>query len=101
MLEGYLQQCVTRGLPPPLSASLRPFLSYPLRYGAPMKFKHLISPHRSEAETIASFGTARLVKDLNRKFHLIGGTPTDRAAAREWCSHFLHEAVIPPDPKAP
>ena len=66
-----------------------------------MKLKHLISPNRSEGETIATFGAARLVKDLNCKFHLISGTPNDRAAAREWCSHFLHEAIIPPDPQAP
>ena len=66
-----------------------------------MKFKHLPGPDRCEGETIANFGAARLVKDLTGKFRLIGGTPTDRAAAREWCSLFLHEAVIPPDLKAP
>ncbi len=57
--------------------------------------------HHRVKPAIANFGAARLVKDLNGKFSLIGGTPNDRAAAREWCSHFLHEAVIAPDPKAP
>lgn len=66
-----------------------------------MKLKHLVRPAHSEGETIASFGDARLVKNLNGKFRLIGGTSNDRAAAREWCSHFLHEAVIPPDPQSP
>ena len=66
-----------------------------------MKLKNLLRPALLEGETIATFGDARLVKNLNGKFQLIGGTPDDRAAAREWCSHFLHEAIIPPDPKAP
>lgn len=66
-----------------------------------MKFKNLIRPARAEGETIATFGAARLVKNLDGKFQLIGGTPDDRAAVREWCSHFIHEAIIPADPKIP
>lgn len=59
-----------------------------------MKLKHFVVPAQSEGETIASFGAARLVKNLNGKFQLIGGSAEDRVAAREWCSLFLHEAII-------
>lgn len=45
-------------------------------------------------ETLATFGTARLVKYLDGKIKLRGGSPDDRAAAREWCSLFLHEAIL-------
>ena len=48
----------------------------------------------SEGETIAVFGDARLVKHLDGKFELRGGTADDRRAAREWCSLFLHDAVF-------
>ena len=44
--------------------------------------------------TLASIGEARLVKHLSGKIELLGGSPDDRRAAKEWCSLFLHEAVI-------
>ena len=49
---------------------------------------------RNEGELIAGFGEARLVKYLDGKIKLLGGSPDDRAAAREWCSLFLHEAIL-------
>lgn len=45
-------------------------------------------------ETLASFGEARLVKQLDGKIELIGGAREERRAAREWCSLFLHEAAV-------
>lgn len=45
-------------------------------------------------ETLATFGRARLVRHLNGKIELLGGSPADRRAAREWCSLFLHDAVF-------
>ncbi len=48
----------------------------------------------AEAETIATFGGAKLVKTLNGKHELRGGSPRDRAQAREWISLFLHNAVV-------
>lgn len=59
-----------------------------------MKLNLLAWHKRDEGETMATFGQARLVKKLNGKIELLGGTPDDRSAAKEWCSLFLHEAVF-------
>lgn len=45
-------------------------------------------------ETLAVFGDAHLVKHRDGKLELRGGTHADHIAAREWCSLFLHNAVI-------
>ena len=45
-------------------------------------------------ETIATFGAARLVKRLNGRIELLGGTAEDHADAREWCSLFAPEMVF-------
>jgi len=47
-----------------------------------------------EGELIASWGQARLVKYLNGKLILKGGSKEDRMAAREWISMFLNDAVV-------
>jgi hypothetical protein len=49
---------------------------------------------RDEGEVLAYFGQARLVKKLDGKLELVGGTNEDRTAAREWISMFFHEAVV-------
>ena len=59
-----------------------------------MKLNLLAWFKREERETLAQFGDARLVKYLDGKIKLLGGSPDDRAAAREWCSLFLHEAIL-------
>lgn len=59
-----------------------------------MKLNRLAWLTHDKGETIATFGDARLAKMLNGKIELIGGTRDDRAAAREWCSLFMHEAVV-------
>ncbi len=59
-----------------------------------MKFKHLLSQSSDEDEVIAYFGQGRLVKKLDGKMELIGGSSDDRIAAREWISLFFHEAVV-------
>ncbi len=59
-----------------------------------MKLKSLFSQFNSEGEVIAYFGQSRLVKKLDGKLELIGGSKDDRTAAREWISLFLHEAVV-------
>jgi len=58
-----------------------------------MKTSKLLAHLRlNDGELIASFGDARLVRKLHGKIELLGGTPDDRAEAREWCSLFLHDA---------
>jgi hypothetical protein len=57
-----------------------------------MKFKTWFSADDTE-EIIACFGGARLVKRLNGKYELIGGSHDDRIAAREWISLFFHVVV--------
>lgn len=44
---------------------------------------------------VARFGPSRLIKHLDGPYELVGGSPTDQAAAREWCSLFAPEVVFP------
>lgn len=60
-----------------------------------MKLRHLFPElEQRDSEIVAAFGGARLVKRLDCRFELHGGTERDHAEAREWISLFLHEAVI-------
>jgi len=59
-----------------------------------MKLKNWFPQFNNEGEVIAYFGQGRLVKKLDGKLELIGGSSDDRTAAREWISLFLHEAVV-------
>ena len=59
-----------------------------------MKLTQLAELLRPREETIAVFGMARLIKHLDGRIECRGGSTADRRAAREWCSYFLHEAII-------
>jgi len=48
---------------------------------------------RDEGEVIAAWGEARLVKYLDGRLVLEGGSKEERGEAREWISMFWHEAV--------
>jgi len=48
---------------------------------------------RAGSELIASFGQAKLIKQLDGRFELRGGSAEDHTAADEWISLFMHEAV--------
>ncbi len=61
-----------------------------------MNLSKLVLGGQDKGEVVAHFGAARLVKRLDSKFELRGGTKEDTAAAREWISLFLHEAVLAP-----
>jgi len=54
-------------------------------------------PFKDEGELIASWGDARLIKFLNGKWELRGGSENDLAEVKEWISLFLHEAVVGED----
>jgi hypothetical protein len=49
---------------------------------------------KDEGEIVASWGEAQLIKYLDGKTELRGGSKQDRAEAREWMSLFWHEAVF-------
>jgi hypothetical protein len=74
-------------------------LSNPLRQTGRMKFKTCgwLTPFKGE--TIATFGVARLVRQLDGRHELIGGTPAHHAAAREWCALFAPQVVFSSTPQ--
>jgi hypothetical protein len=61
-----------------------------------MTLKKLAYIIRNRRNTIAIFGNAQLIRDVGGRVTLEGGTTDDRRAALEWCSLFLHEALITP-----
>jgi len=65
-----------------------------------MNIKHACRGILNQGEVVAYFGRAKLVKRLDCKFELCGGTREDHFAAREWVSMFMHEAVLLPPDKA-
>jgi CheY-like chemotaxis protein len=50
--------------------------------------------HQDEGRVVASFGDADLIRHDNGRWELRGGSPTDQAEAREYCSLFQHEATL-------
>jgi hypothetical protein len=61
-----------------------------------MKLK-FFPPFKDEGEVMASWGEARLIKYLDGKTELRGGSDQDRAEAREWMALFWHEVVVGDD----
>ncbi len=63
-----------------------------------MKIRHLFPElERRNAQLIATFGRAQLVRTHDRGYELRGGTPGDRVEAREWISLFMHDVVVGSD----
>jgi len=48
---------------------------------------------KDEGEVLASFGQAQLIKYLDGKLELKGGSEEDLIAAHEWISMFFKEAL--------
>jgi hypothetical protein len=59
-----------------------------------MKLNRLAWHSKDQDETIAIFGDARLVKPLNGRLQVVGGSANDHTAAKEWVSLFMHEAAV-------
>ena len=55
-------------------------------------------PFKDEGEVIASWGRAQLIKYLDGRTELRGGSPQDREKARKWMSLFWHQAVVRESP---
>jgi hypothetical protein len=51
-------------------------------------------PFQDEGEVVAAWGQAQLLKYLDGKTELRGGSDQDRAQAREWISMFWHTALV-------
>ena len=60
----------------------------------PMKLRNFLMEFKDDGEVIASFGQAQLVKYLDGKYKLSGGSTDDRQAAKEWISMFCHDVVV-------
>jgi hypothetical protein len=58
-----------------------------------MRFRNPFAALKDEGRVIAIFGQARLLKHLDGKYELCGGSKEDRQAVREWISLFCHEIV--------
>ena len=59
-----------------------------------MKIRHFFPPYKDEGEVVASWGQAQLIKHLDGRTELRGGSDQDRAEAKGWMSLFWHEAVL-------
>lgn len=59
-----------------------------------MRTRHFFPLFKDEGELIASWGEAKLVKYLDGKVVLKGGSKEDLVEAREWISMFLNDAVV-------
>jgi hypothetical protein len=59
-----------------------------------MRMRNVLPDLKDEGEVIAEWGDAKLVKYLDGKLELRGGSKEDHAEAREWISLFWHEAVV-------
>jgi len=70
-----------------------PYLSYPICHHWRMRMK-FFPPFKDEGEVVAVWGQAELIRYLDGKLELRGGSKEDRLAAREWLSLFWHEAVV-------
>jgi hypothetical protein len=56
-----------------------------------MKF---FPPFEDRGEVVAAWGEAQLIRFLDGKCELRGGSKEDRAEAKEWMSLFWHTAVV-------
>jgi len=72
----------------------RPGSPTPERTVAGMRFKYADWIRRDTDGVVAVFGQARLVRRLDGKAALQGGTDQDRVKAKEWIALFWHEAVL-------
>jgi hypothetical protein len=59
-----------------------------------MKTRNFFQLFRDEGEVVAAWGDAKLLKYLDGKVELRGGSQKNRGEAKEWMSLFWHEAVV-------
>jgi hypothetical protein len=59
-----------------------------------MRIRNYFPLFKDEGEMIAGFGEAKLLRFLDGKYELRGGSKEDRLAAHEWISLFCHDVVV-------
>jgi hypothetical protein len=59
-----------------------------------MRSRNLFPERTNEGEVLVSWGDAKLVKYIDGKLVLKGGSKEEKGEAREWLSMFWHEAVV-------
>jgi hypothetical protein len=59
-----------------------------------MEIRSFVPEFKDEGTVIASFGEAKVIKFLDGKYELRGGSREDRIGAHEWISLFCHEVVV-------
>jgi hypothetical protein len=59
-----------------------------------MRTRNLFPERTNEGEVLVSWGDAKLVKFMDGKLVLKGGSKAEKGEAREWLSMFWHEAVV-------
>jgi hypothetical protein len=59
-----------------------------------MRSRSFFQDFKDEGELLASWGEAKLVKYLNGKVELRGGSKEDRIAAREWIAMFFPDLKV-------
>lgn len=63
-----------------------------------MRHRRYEMPEWAREELIASFGDAQIIKLLNGRLEIRGGTEAERAEARAWQQQFLSSSGLKPRP---
>ena len=58
-----------------------------------MRLKHLWLQQETEHQVLAIFGDARLVRKLDGRMELRGGSDRDREEAQQWIERFMRPAA--------
>jgi hypothetical protein len=58
------------------------------------------SDRADKVRLVTTFGESQLVRHINGRYELLGGTAEDHAEAREWCSIFAQDVVFTSAPRA-
>src|SRR6266545_7485025 len=72
---------------------LRQYLSYRPGQTFGMRINICQRNWDRDIQTITTFGQAQLIRRVDGRLELCGGSRSDHTAAKEWISLFMHEAV--------
>jgi hypothetical protein len=72
-----------------------------INHAGTTKLDYLLNHRLNRGEVIAGWGEARLIRHLDGRYQLVGGTAEDQAVVREWISLFAHHIVFTSDSPPP